>query len=150
MSNAASDPYDLQRFVDAQESVYPRVIEELREGDKRNHWMWFIFPQIQGIGNSPTAQRYAISGIDEARAYLAHPILGPRLRECTVMVNAVEHKTLDAIFGYPDNLKFRSSMTLFMQAAKNSAADSAIFAKALDTYCNGEPDPLTLAKLPHD
>lgn len=95
------DRYDLQRFVDAQQPVYARVIDELRAGDKRSHWMWFIFPQIEGIGSSPTAQRYAISGLDEARSYLAHPLLGPRLRECTAIVNGIEGKTLDEIFGYP-------------------------------------------------
>ncbi|CAH2800031.1 MAG: hypothetical protein CPDRYMAC_5057 [uncultured Paraburkholderia sp.] len=123
---------------------------ELREGDKRSHWIWFIFPQIEGIGSSSTVQRYAISGIDEVRAYLAHPLLGARLRECTVTVNAVEGKTLDDIFGYPDNLKFRSSMTLFVRAAQGNTADTAIFSAALDKYCDGESDPLTLERLPHD
>jgi len=141
-----TDRYDLQRFVDAQEPVYARVIDELRAGDKRSHWMWFIFPQIEGIGSSPTAQRFAISGLDEARSYLAHPLLGPRLRECTALVNGTDGKTLDDIFGYPDNLKFRSSMTLFARAAQ----DNAIFDAALAKYCAGEPDPLTVAKLPRD
>jgi uncharacterized protein (DUF1810 family) len=141
-----NDRYHLQRFVDAQEPVYAQVIDELRAGDKRSHWMWFIFPQIEGIGSSPTAQRFAIAGLDEARSYLAHPLLGPRLRECTALVNDTEGKTLDDIFGYPDNLKFRSSMTLFARAAQ----DNAIFEAALAKYCAGEPDPLTVAKLARD
>jgi uncharacterized protein (DUF1810 family) len=138
-----ADPYNLQRFVDAQQPVYEEVVRELRQGDKRTHWMWFIFPQIQGIGNSPTAQYYAISGIDEARSYLSHPVLGPRLRECTEIVNGVQGRSLDAIFGYPDNLKFRSSMTLFQRASE----DGAVFESALRKYCGGEKDPLTLSRL---
>jgi uncharacterized protein (DUF1810 family) len=137
------DRHDLQRFVDAQQPVYGRVTDELRAGDKRSHWMWFIFPQIKGIGSSPTAQRYAISGLDEARDYLDHPVLGPRLRECTAIVNGIEGKTLDEIFGYPDKLKFCSSMTLFARAAQ----DSALFKAALRKHCGDEPDPLTLARL---
>jgi uncharacterized protein (DUF1810 family) len=140
------DQYDLQRFVDAQQPVYARVTDELRAGDKRSHWMWFIFPQIEGIGSSPTAQRYAISGLDEARSYLTHPLLGPRLRECTAIVNGIEGKTLDEIFGYPDNRKFCSSMTLFARAAQ----DNAIFESALRKYCDDKPDPLTVARLPPD
>ena len=137
------DRHDLQRFVDAQQPVYGRVTDELRAGDKRSHWMWFIFPQIKGIGSSPTAQRYAISGLDEVRDYLDHPVLGPRLRECTAIVNGIEGKTLDEIFGYPDNLKFCSSMTLFAGAAQ----DSALFKAALRKHCGDEADPLTRARL---
>ncbi|MFM0466099.1 DUF1810 domain-containing protein [Paraburkholderia strydomiana] len=137
------DRYDLQRFVDAQQPVYGRVTDELRAGDKRSHWMWFIFPQIKGIGSSPTAQRYAISGLDEVRDYLDHPVLGPRLRECTAIVNGIEGKTLDEIFGYPDNLKFCSSMTLFAGAAQ----DCALFKAALRKHCGDEADPLTRARL---
>ncbi|MFM0328612.1 DUF1810 domain-containing protein [Paraburkholderia strydomiana] len=137
------DRYDLQRFVDAQQPVYGRVTDELRVGDKRSHWMRFIFPQIKGIGSSPTAQRYAISGLDEVRDYLDHPVLGPRLRECTAIVNGIEGKTLDEIFGYPDNLKFCSSMTLFAGAAQ----DSALFKAALRKHCGDEADPLTRARL---
>ncbi|CAH2904516.1 MAG: NTP pyrophosphohydrolases including oxidative damage repair enzymes [uncultured Paraburkholderia sp.] len=137
------DRYDLQRFVDAQQPVYGRVTDELRAGDKRSHWMRFIFPQIKGIGSSPTAQRYAISGLDEVRDYLDHPVLGPRLRECTAIVNDIEGKTLDEIFGYPDNLKFCSSMTLFAGAAQ----DSALFKAALRKHCGDEADPLTRARL---
>lgn len=138
-----ADPFNLQRFVDAQRPVYDQVVHELRQGDKRTHWMWFIFPQIQGIGSSPTAQHYAISGIDEARSYLLHPVLGQRLRECTEIVNGLEGRSLDDIFGYPDNLKFRSSMTLFQAAAE----DGAVFERALRKFCGGEMDPLTLARL---
>lgn len=137
------DRYDLQRFVDAQQPVYGRVTDELRAGDKRSHWMRFIFPQIKGIGSSPTAQRYAISGLDEVRDYPDHPVLGPRLRECTAIVNGIEGKTLDEIFGYPDNLKFCASMTLFAGAAQ----DSALFKAALRKPCGDEPDPLTRARL---
>ncbi|WP_027210409.1 DUF1810 domain-containing protein [Burkholderia sp. WSM2232] len=141
-----ADPYNLQRFVDAQEPVYARVVDELRAGEKRSHWMWFIFPQIEGIGRTPTAQLYAITGLDEARDYLAHPLLGARLRECTALVNGIESKTLDEIFGYPDNLKFCSSMTLFARAAQ----DNELFQTALRKYCDDEPDPLTVARLPRD
>lgn len=141
-----ADPTNLQRFVDAQQPVYARVVDELRAGEKRSHWMWFIFPQIEGIGHSPTAQRYAIAGLDEARQYLAHPLLGARLRECTAIVNGIESKTLDEIFGYPDNLKFCSSMTLFARAAQ----DNEVFRAALRKYCDDAPDPLTVARLPRD
>ncbi len=134
-----SDPYNLSRFVQAQENVYPTALRELQNGQKRSHWMWFIFPQIQGLGFSPTAQYYAVKGVDEARAYLAHPLLGPRLTECTATVNAVEGKSLVQIFGYPDHLKFRSSMTLFELAA---GTDSE-FSKALDKYCSRERDQAT-------
>ena len=100
------DPYRLQRFVEAQASCIAQVESELAAGKKKTHWMWFIFPQLEGLGSSPTAQHYAISGIDEAKAYLAHPVLGARLRECTALVNAVSGRSVEAIFGYPDDLKF--------------------------------------------
>jgi uncharacterized protein (DUF1810 family) len=135
-----SDPYNLGRFLEAQENSYAAALQELQAGQKRSHWMWFIFPQIQGLGFSPTAQYYAIKGLDEAQAYLAHPVLGPRLCECTAAVNAVDGKSLAQIFGYPDHLKFRSSMTLFELA---SGADSE-FSKALDKYCAGQRDDATL------
>lgn len=135
-----SDPYNLARFIQAQENAYATALRELRNGQKRSHWMWFIFPQIQGLGFSPTAQYYAIKDIDEARAYLAHSLLGPRLAECTATVNALEGKSLEQIFGHVDHLKFRSSMTLFELA---SEADSE-FSKALDKYCSGERDKATL------
>lgn len=138
------DRYNLQRFVDAQNGgVYDQVRLELQAGRKKGHWMWFIFPQIAGLGRSQTAALFAISSKDEAAAYLAHPILGPRLRECTQLVTQVEGRTLEQILGNPDNLKFRSSMTLFAQAA----ADNQLFLKALGKYCNGQPDPATLERL---
>jgi uncharacterized protein (DUF1810 family) len=137
------DPHHLQRFVDAQAPVYNHVCSELRKGDKRGHWIWFIFPQIQGLAYSATAARFAISSREEAVAYLDHPILGPRLRECTRLVTLVEGRSLDQIFGYPDDLKFRSSMTLFAQVT----ADNRIFLEALEKYCGGEFDRLTLDRL---
>jgi len=107
------DPHDLHRFVDAQESVIDQVKEELRNGQKETHWMWFVFPQAEGLGSSTTAQKYAISSRTEAEAYLTHPVLGSRLRECTELVLSIEGRTATQIFGSPDDLKFRSSMTLF-------------------------------------
>ena len=138
-----SDPYDLQRFVDAQNPVYDRVRAELQEGRKRSHWMWFIFPQIAGLGSSPLARRFAISSLSEAAAYLQHPVLGPRLAECTGLVNLIEGRSIEQIFGYPDDLKFRSSMTLFARAS----ADNQVFLDALQKYFNGEFDPATLERL---
>jgi len=137
------DPYNLQRFVDAQERVFEDVLEELRRGQKSSHWMWFIFPQIKGLGYSSMAQRYAIQSLAEAQAYLAHPVLGPRLRECTALVNGVAGRSIQQILGYPDDLKFKSSMTLFARAAE----DSAIFLAALTRHFDGELDPLTLDRL---
>src|SRR3569833_2394010 len=112
-----SDPFDLQRFVEAQERIYEAALAELTAGAKRSHWMWFVFPQIAGLGSSPMAQRYALASLAEARDYLAHPVLGPRLRECTAAVMAVAERTAHQVFGSPDDLKFRSSMTLFTEAA---------------------------------
>lgn len=136
MSNA----FDLERFVTAQQGVYETALAELRVGAKRSHWMWFIFPQVQGLGHSSMAQRYAIADIDEARAYLKHPLLGRRLIECTEAVNLVAGRSALEIFGRPDDLKFRSSMTLF------EAADPAggAFARALDRYYSGVRDPRTM------
>jgi len=128
-----TDPFDLNRFVEAQNPVYARVCAELRAGEKRSHWMWFVFPQIQGLGNSAMSQRFAIRSAAEAKAYLDHPLLGARLRECTKLVCAVEGKTLHEIFGYPDDLKFRSCMTLFSSVAE---ADS-VFQRALEKYFPG-------------
>lgn len=139
----ADDPFDLQRFVEAQAPVYERVLTELREGRKRSHWMWFVFPQIAGLGSSPMAQRYAIASRAEAAAYLAHPLLGPRLRECARLVTAAEGRSIHDIFGSPDDMKFRSSMTLFAEAAP----DDRDFRAALDKYFGGEPDAATLARL---
>ncbi len=143
MKPADDDPYDLQRFIAAQKSVYQEVREELRQGKKRSHWMWFIFPQIEGLGHSVMAQRYAISSLAEARAYLEHPLLGTRLRECTHLVAAAEGRSIDDIFGSPDNMKFRSSMTLFVTAAP----DEAVFSDCLKKYFVGAPDAQTLARI---
>jgi len=137
------DPHNLQRFVDAQNPFYAQVCSELRAGRKSTHWMWFIFPQIRGLGYSPLARKFAISSLEEAKAYLEHPILGPRLRECCRLVNEVESRSIEDIFGYPDDLKFRSSMTLFARAITNDQ----IFQDALKKYCNGELDPLTHERL---
>jgi len=130
----------LDRFVDAQSTVYNTVLAELRAGDKRTHWMWFVFPQIAGLGHSPIAQRFAIADLDEARAYLAHPVLGARLRECAQLISDVEGRSIDRILGFPDNLKLRSSMTLFAQAS----TDNAVFLAVLQKYFDGEADPRTL------
>jgi len=136
-------PGHLERFVQAQEPVIAQVLAELRAGRKTSHWIWFVFPQIQGLGISATAQHFALASRLEAEAYLRHPVLGPRLRQCTALVNAVEGRGIDEIFGYPDNLKFRSSMTLFAHAA----ADNQVFMDALRKYFGGEYDPLTLDRL---
>jgi uncharacterized protein (DUF1810 family) len=137
-----SDPFDLQRFVDAQARVYDTVVAELHGGRKRSHWIWFIFPQLAGLGSSPTAVRYAISSLAEAQAYLSHDVLGPRLRECTRLVNDIGDRSIDEIFGWPDNLKVRSSMTLFSHATD----DNAEFVALLDKYYGGEQDPVTAAR----
>jgi len=142
----STDPHDLHRFVEAQDPVIDSVKQELRSGRKRTHWMWFVFPQMEGLGRSRMARRYAISSRGEAEAYLAHPTLGPRLRECTGIVNAVEGRSANEIFGSPDDLKFRSSMTLFEAAAD----DPAPFVTALDKYYDGERDPKTLQGLDSD
>jgi uncharacterized protein (DUF1810 family) len=134
---------DLQRFLDAQEGVIEQVRAELAAGRKRSHWMWFVFPQVRGLGHSPAARRYAIAGLAEARAYVAHPILGARLRECAALVNAAPPGPIEAILGYPDDLKFRSSMTLFARAC----ADNEVFCAALGRYFGGEEDPATLERL---
>jgi uncharacterized protein (DUF1810 family) len=136
------DRYDLTRFVAAQEPLFDRVRAELTGGRKESHWMWFVFPQLQGLGSSATARRYALACIEAARAYLAHPLLGARLRECTRLVNRIEGRTVEEIFGYPDHLKFRSCMTLFACAA-GEAGDGPLFREALRKYFAGEGDPLT-------
>lgn len=138
-----SDPFHLQRFLAAQEGVYAEVVRELQAGRKRSHWMWFIFPQLHGLGASAMARRYGISSAAEARAYAAHPVLGARLRECTALTLQVEGRPIGQIFSYPDDLKFRSCMTLFAACAP----DPALFQAALAKYFGGEPDPLTLAAL---
>ncbi|SEL23301.1 DUF1810 domain-containing protein [Nitrosovibrio tenuis] len=138
-----SDPYNLRRFTDAQQSIYDDVLQELREGRKRSHWMWFIFPQIEGLGHSAMARAYAISSREEAGAYLWHPVLGPRLRECARLVAGINGRSIEDVFGYPDYMKFRSSMTLFSTVAP----DLEIFDECLRKYFGGEPDPATLTEL---
>jgi uncharacterized protein (DUF1810 family) len=140
--SAEADPFDLQRFVAAQAPVYAQVLAELRAGRKASHWMWFVFPQLAGLGASALAQRYAISGRDEALAYLADALLGPRLRECTTLVAAVQGRSLREILGTPDDLKFRSCMTLF-----EAVSGEALFADTLQRCCAGERDERTLALL---
>jgi uncharacterized protein (DUF1810 family) len=135
-----NDPYNLQRFVEAQRRCYGQVCSELKAGCKTGHWMWFIFPQWKGLGHSPTANLYAIASLREAEAYLVHPVLGPRLIECTHLVNGVVGRTVEQIFGDPDNLKFRSSMTLFA----NVAGENAVFVKALAKYFDGKSDQRTI------
>jgi uncharacterized protein (DUF1810 family) len=133
----------LERFVTAQAQIYPRVLAELQAGRKQSHWMWFIFPQIAGLSGSYRGQLYAIQSLEEAQEYLAHPVLGARLRECCEAVMAVGGKTAHQIFGSPDDLKFRSCLTLFAQVAP----DEPLFADLLDKYFDGEADELTLQKL---
>jgi uncharacterized protein (DUF1810 family) len=133
----------LDRFVDAQNPVYAGVLAELRAGQKRGHWMWFIFPQLRGLGQSPMAQRYGLAGLEEAIAYLHHATLGPRLMECTRLVNHLQLRAISALFPYPDDLKFRSCMTLFHEAGP----DVAEFREALKRYYGGEADAETLRRL---
>jgi uncharacterized protein (DUF1810 family) len=137
------DRYDLRRFVEAQAEVYEQVCAELRAGRKRSHWMWFVFPQIRGLGSSEMAVRYAISSLEEAKAYLAHAVLGPRLRECAEIVVGVDGRTVEEIFGYPDDLKFHSSMTLFAKAEESGG----VFREALEKYFGGAMDGGTLERL---
>jgi uncharacterized protein (DUF1810 family) len=138
-----NDPYNLQRFVNAQNKVYERACSELQDGRKGGHWMWFIFPQIRGLGRSHMAETFAISSRDEAEAYLNHQILGPRLRECTRLVTQVMGRSLNEIFASPDDLKFKSSMTLFAHAT----TDNQVFVEAVKKYCGGEFDRQTLQRL---
>ncbi len=133
------DPFALERFVAAQAKVYLDVLAELRAGRKRSHWIWYIFPQMKGLGRSPQALYYGIGSLEEAAAYLRHAVLGPRLVECTELVNQLEDRTISEIFGSPDDMKFRSSMTLFARASE----DGEVFRAALRKYFHGEPDPLT-------
>jgi uncharacterized protein (DUF1810 family) len=139
---ASPDPFDLERFVTAQRSTFSTALDELKVGRKRSHWMWFIFPQLRGLGRSATAEFYGISSLDETRAYLAHPVLGPRLILCTETALAVEGRSVHAIFGSPDDLKFCSSMTLFALAAGEG---ENVFRRALDRYCGGCLDERTVA-----
>ncbi len=138
-----NDPHDLNRFLSAQEGVYEMALSELKDGRKRTHWMWFIFPQIDGLGYSPTARRYSIKSKEEASQYLTHPVLGKRLLECTEAVLALRGGSVSEILGYPDDLKFKASMTLFEQVA----GPGSVFSSALDRYCHGERDEATLRLL---
>jgi uncharacterized protein (DUF1810 family) len=139
----SEDPYDLNRFVNAQECVYKRALAELKDGQKRTHWMWYIFPQIDGLGYSQTARHYSIKSLEEARQYLNHPVLGKRLLECTETVISLKGGSVSEIFGYPDDLKFKSSMTLFEKAA----GAGSVFSSALDRCCKGKRDAATLTLL---
>jgi uncharacterized protein (DUF1810 family) len=142
-----TDPFHLERFVTAQEAVYAQVLDELHDGRKRSHWIWFIFPQMKGLGHSSLASFYGIGSLEEAVAYLRHPVLGPRLGRCTRLVTLVEGRAIREILGSPDDLKFRSSMTLFARAAEHAEVPPTDFNDALAKYFNSEPDPLTLALL---
>jgi uncharacterized protein (DUF1810 family) len=143
LQNDNNDPYHLQRFVRAQEGMFERALQELRQGDKRSHWIWFIFPQMRGLGSSRNAQYYALSSREEAAAYLNHPTLGLRLRACAEEILQVEGRSLREILGTPDDLKFCSSMTLFAQATD----DNRLFLDALAKYCGSELDAATLQRL---
>jgi uncharacterized protein (DUF1810 family) len=143
LSSKDADPFDLQRFVDAQDRVYPTVLDELRGGRKRSHWIWFVFPQLRGLGRSQTALHYGISSLEEAQAYLAHDTLGPRLRECTRLVAAIDGSSADDVFGWPDNLKVRSSMTLFVRATDDPDVQAG-FRVVLDKFYDGAEDSATV------
>lgn len=140
---AVDDPYNLNRFLSAQSPVIEQVRAELRAGQKRSHWMWFVFPQIAGLGHSDMARRFAIASLDEARAYAAHEILGPRLIECAALVVAAEGRSIGEIFGSPDDLKFHSSMTLFARATPQEP----VFREALQKYFDGEEDRATVERI---
>jgi uncharacterized protein (DUF1810 family) len=141
-----ADPYNLRRFVDAQSEVYPEVRRELRDGSKRTHWMWFVFPQLKGLGRTGTAEHFGIASLAEAQAYLAHPVLGPRLRECAALLRDYPGlRPIALILGATDALKLRSSMTLFLQAG--AEADRQLFQAVLDRFYDGAPDQRTQAML---
>jgi uncharacterized protein (DUF1810 family) len=142
-----SDPYNLQRFLNAQESTFEAARAELAAGQKLSHWMWFVFPQIKGLGSSPTAQRFAISSLDEGAAYLEHRVLGRRLEMCTALVNTLQGKSVHDIFGYPDDLKFHSSITLFTEVAEKFGFQTPVFKDALSKYFDGKRDQGTLSQL---
>jgi uncharacterized protein (DUF1810 family) len=135
--------FDLERFLTAQAPVYEQVLAELRGGRKRSHWMWFVFPQLAGLGRSPTAQFFAIGSREEEQQYLAHPVLGARLRECTEALLALPRVAIGDVLGFPDNLKLRSSMTLFSEVA----GPGSIFQQVLERFYGGEPDPASLELL---
>ncbi|MBL0950112.1 MAG: DUF1810 domain-containing protein [Pseudomonas sp.] len=138
-----NDPFDLTRFVEAQQRDYARALDELCAGAKRSHWIWYVFPQLRGLGRSEMAERYGISGIDEARAYLAHPLLGARLEDCVRALLSHRGRPVRQIMGSPDDLKLRSSMTLFQAAAPAQP----LFAEVLQGFYDGEADPATLQRL---
>ncbi|WP_263376167.1 DUF1810 domain-containing protein [Granulicella aggregans] len=140
---ADDDPYKLKRFLDAQKGIYERVTSELRAGRKASHWMWFIFPQIRGLGHTETSILFAIASLPEAEAYLSHPVLGPRLHQCCELLMQIDGRSASQIFGSPDDLKLRSSMTLFAQADSKSA----LFQSVLNRYFQGTPDQRTLELL---
>jgi uncharacterized protein (DUF1810 family) len=140
---ADTDPHDLERFVSAQHEAYPSAVEQLRAGRKTGHWMWFVFPQIAGLGQSAMSQRYAIASLDQARAYLAHPVLGARLAECARILTELPGHDAEAVLGGIDAVKLRSSMTLFARASE----DDSVYYAVLDQYFGGEPDPHTDARL---
>ena len=133
-----------EEFVRAQDAVYDTVLRELAAGRKRSHWIWFIFPQLAGLGSSHMARKFGISSLAEARSYFAHAVLGPRLRDCTRLMVAILHDDISAVMGYPDDLKFRSSMTLFAAAASPESREEPLFSAALDKFFGGQRDPLTL------
>jgi uncharacterized protein (DUF1810 family) len=143
MDRGADDPHDLRRFVQAQETDYEHALSEIRSGRKRSHWMWYIFPQVEGLGNSANARRYSIKSAAEAKAYLAHPVLGPRLVACAEAALAVEGRSAIDIFGPPDDMKLRSCATLFASVS----SDGSVFHRVIDTYFRGEHDELTLTLL---
>lgn len=147
----SNDPFQLQRFVDAQSTCFAQVRSELVAGQKSTHWMWFIFPQLSGLGSSPMAQRFAISGREEADAYLLHAALGERLRDCTALVNEVVGRSIEEIFGYPDHLKFHSCVTLFAWTVEHGPEmqmlGNHVFAEALKRYFHGKPDQSTISRL---
>ncbi|HJT91612.1 MAG TPA: DUF1810 domain-containing protein [Mycobacterium sp.] len=143
LSSNDADPFGLQRFIDAQEGVYDTVVGELKNGRKRSHWIWFVFPQLRGLGRSPTSERFGIASLEEARAYLAHEVLGRRLRQCARLVAQIDDWSAGEIFGSPDDLKVRSSMTLFARATDDNADFVAVLAKLY----GAEEDPVTVARL---
>ncbi|HLE42110.1 MAG TPA: DUF1810 domain-containing protein [Nitrospirota bacterium] len=140
----SDDPFDLGRFTSAQERVYETVLAELRSGWKRSHWMWYVFPQIAGLGHTSTSKHYAIKSIEEARAYINHPVLGARLVECAEAVLAVQGRSVSQIFGYPDDMKLKSSMTLFASVTEDP---HSVFIRVLEKYFHGEQDAMTLQLL---
>ena len=142
MADLSNDPFDLERFVQAQAADYDQALSELRDGEKRSHWMWYIFPQIEGLGHSSMSRRYSIKSAAEAGAYLAHRILGSRLRECAAVVNGIAGRSAHEIFGSPDDMKLRSSMTLFARVSGDN-----VFEQVLGKYFNGQHDSETLRLL---